>query len=120
MTAGAALAQRLIDQGAIPQPKKAEKPMTTSMKLRTNGNYVAEARNEAGGASLYGAAGPGSNVESDWFNVPHTGVNVTERAATQEEIDNRAKVDEAAKAAAAAGTHTGDDRERLPPNPVRS
>lgn len=59
--------------------------MTTSFKLRTNGNYVSEAKNEGG--TIIAKAGPGSNVESDWVSYPHrTGVTISERAATDDEI----------------------------------
>lgn len=60
--------------------------MTTSVKLRTNGNYVAELKNNDG--EVVGSAGPGSNVESDWVNLPH-GENHTieERKATDEEVE---------------------------------
>lgn len=69
--------------------------MTTSVKLRTNGNYVSELKN-AGGTVL-GHAGPGSNVESDWIGFPHgEAATITERSATPEEI-------EAAKPVAPAG-----------------
>lgn len=64
--------------------------MTTSVKIRTNGNYVAELQDEAG--DVIGSAGPGSNVESDWINVPHgTEVGLTERNATAEEIEKAAQ-----------------------------
>lgn len=70
--------------------------MTTSVKLRTNGNYVSELKDEAG--NVLGKAGPGSNVESNWLNFPHgQTATITERPATDEEI-------EAAKSAADAGT----------------
>jgi hypothetical protein len=60
--------------------------MTTSIKVRTNGNYVAEVKNDSG--AILGKAGPGSNVESDWIGVPHQGgVSITERTATTEEIE---------------------------------
>lgn len=59
--------------------------MTTSVKIRTNGNYVAEAKNSGG--TIIGTAGPGNQVESDWINVPHDGFSVTERQATAEEIE---------------------------------
>jgi hypothetical protein len=59
--------------------------MTTSIKIRTNGNYVAEAKNSGG--TIIGKSGPGNNVESEWIGVPHGGFNVTERNATAEEIE---------------------------------
>lgn len=68
--------------------------MTTSIKIRTNGNYVAEATNAAGG--ILGKAGPGDNVESDWIHVPHDGFSVSERPATAAEIDAASKPDDAA------------------------
>lgn len=58
--------------------------MTTSIKLRTNGNYVSELKNERG--DVLGSAGPGSNVESEWISFPHgQTATVTERPATPEE-----------------------------------
>ena len=66
--------------------------MTTSFKLRTNGNYVSEARNEGG--TIIATAGPGSNVESEWVIYPHgTGVTISERPATAEEISAQSAKD---------------------------
>lgn len=60
--------------------------MTTSVKLRTNGDYVSEIKNEGG--TVLGHAGPGNNVESEWINFPHGyTATVTERKATPEEIE---------------------------------
>lgn len=59
--------------------------MTTSIKVKTNGDYVAEVQNENG--DVLGKAGPGSNVESEWIGVAHTGISVAERPATAEEIE---------------------------------
>jgi hypothetical protein len=58
--------------------------MTTSARIRCNGNYVAQAFDM--NKTLLGSAGPGSNVESEWINVGHNGFYVTERPATEEEI----------------------------------
>lgn len=60
--------------------------MTTSIKIRTNGSYVAEAKNAAG--NVIGKSGPGNNVESEWIGLPHDGVHsIVERAATAEEVE---------------------------------
>lgn len=59
--------------------------MTTSIKVRTNGNYVAEVKTNSG--AILGKAGPGSSVESDWIGVPHAGVSIVERTATPEEVE---------------------------------
>lgn len=59
--------------------------MTTSFKLRTNGNFVSEAKNEGG--TIIAKAGPGSNVESEWVHYPHgTNVTISERPATDDEV----------------------------------
>lgn len=62
--------------------------MTTDIKIRTNGSYVAEVRNDAG--DLLGSNGPSSHtggaVESNWINVGHGGFIVIERSATEDEI----------------------------------
>jgi hypothetical protein len=60
--------------------------MTTSIKVRTNGSYVAEAKDSNG--SIVGKAGPGSNVESDWIHLRHADVfTIAERDATTEEVE---------------------------------
>ena len=59
--------------------------MTTSVKLRTNGNYVSQLKDSRG--NVLGSAGPGSNVESEWINFPHGQVaTIEERQATDEEV----------------------------------
>jgi len=60
--------------------------MTTSIKVRTNGSYVAEVKNASG--AILGKSGPGSNAESDWIGVPHDGVTIDERPATAEEVSS--------------------------------
>lgn len=59
--------------------------MTTQVKVQTNGNYVCEVKNGSG--KVIGSAGPGSNVESSWISLPPGGASITERTATQDEID---------------------------------
>lgn len=74
--------------------------MTTSVVIRTNGNYVCEGRITVNSKDQPAReeeikVGPGSNVERQYY-VPHgsqVSMSLTERNATQEEID-------AAKAAA--------------------
>lgn len=59
--------------------------MTTSVKVNTNGNYVATVK--INGVDK-GTVGPGSAVEKMW-NIPHgqmTTVEIEERQATAEEI----------------------------------
>jgi len=62
--------------------------MTTDMKIRTNGNYVATLTDALG--SVLGSVGPSIGegpVESDWINVPHGDeVTLSERPATEDEI----------------------------------
>lgn len=59
--------------------------MTTTLKLWTNGNYVAEARMDG---EIIATVGPGTNVESPPIYVPNgKNVFITERAATALEID---------------------------------
>lgn len=70
--------------------------MTTSIKIRTNGDYVAEAKNLNG--LVLGHAGPGNNVESNWIGVPHTGFTVSERSATPDEIATAKKAADTANA----------------------
>jgi len=63
--------------------------MTTSIKIRTNGSYVAELKNSQG--SVLGKAGPGNNQESEWIYVPHgEQATFSERTATAEEIEHAA------------------------------
>lgn len=71
--------------------------MTTNVKIQTNGNYVAELRDE--GNTVVASVGPGNNVESNWIHVPHGSIaTLSERDATAEEI---AKAHEEANKAAA-------------------
>lgn len=59
--------------------------MTTSVKVNTNGNYVATVK--INGVDK-GTVGPGSMVEKQW-GIPHletTIVEIEERQATAEEI----------------------------------
>lgn len=62
--------------------------MTTSIKLRTNGNYVSEVKNAGG--TIVAKCGPG-NLESEWQGLPHEGLTITEREATPEEIEAASK-----------------------------
>lgn len=60
--------------------------MTTDVKVRTNGNYVAMVKID--GRDM-GTVGPGNLVERQ-FGIPHGGVHIVEieeRAARAEEID---------------------------------
>lgn len=62
--------------------------MTTSLKITTNGNYVATVKNEKGEELV--SVGPGSTVEKSLYfphgSGPQTYV-VDERAATAEEVE---------------------------------
>lgn len=70
--------------------------MTTSIKVRTNGNYVAEVKNSSG--AVLGKAGPGSNVESDWIWISHgEEVSIAERTATAEEVEAVAQAQQSTK-----------------------
>lgn len=58
--------------------------MTTTVRIRTNGDYVSELRDAAG--NVVGSAGPGSSVESGEITVPHgSTMTLTERDATDDE-----------------------------------
>ncbi len=60
--------------------------MTTSVNIRTNGNYVAELKGPDG--AVLAKAGPGNNAESGWVYVPHgTEATFAERDATAEELE---------------------------------
>lgn len=60
--------------------------MTTSIRIRTNGNYVCEVKDATG--NILGHAGPGSATESGEIYLPHKNrFTIEERDATPAEIE---------------------------------